>query len=822
MIFYNKNSKQPSFFLEGVAIILLLLLCSACEPKMEDVIGATDDQELMDILLKSKDTGIQTAAFQKLSKPSSFQLIAVNPGVPEEFRCAAVDRVEDQDALFGLTKHQNSSEQVRLKAIRKISSEKVLAFIALDDSSLFSTRLKEAAVAAIDGQEHLFNIARNGNPPRIRSAAVARLSDQEYLFLLASLKGKTEIALAAVKKIAKEPDLIKLVNGNFDMAIRREALTHITNQQFLYDRALRSAGKNEVEINIAAVNNIENERMLVDIIRVTRIPAVGKAALEKITDQNSFFDIISSNSTSSRNDRIRLLVVDYLGDKDRLLRLLKKERLKKDLARALVAGITEQEMLLDLAQTAVDSDVRESAVLGIDDEMELVALLKAGPRHGAETFILKQITSQPALAEIINADLGNEIRLTAVEKLTAEEPVNSIAVNHLNPVIRKKLAWKVITADVLVSLARQDSCFSVRSAAVTQIFDQKVLAEIAVTDPSSAVRKAAVERVQDQAVLQAVAQKDSSAYVKAMAAKRISDTAISGAVKKRLPAWWDGANDLSSFSKIKGVSKRNDFIDIALNDSNEYHRRRAVEKVDDQDVLACVAVNDDSFTIRQSAVKRLDRMGVLVELAKYDESDYVRAEAAGKIKDQDVLLDLVQQESSDKVKKAALRSISDLDFVVRSAREEGSKYTQKVAYGRVLELMKLSIDCQSQATRRCHSCWYIGKLKLLLTEKAVRDHYGRLSLKVRAGSNSQKYTGGNTMYAQTLDLSVQNSKGKRIVQVSDNSYEFPYTTSSFAPICADADWRQIYNTILEPLAENVRVELEKTYGLNYLWDDLSY
>ncbi len=822
MILYNKNCKQSAWFLEGVAIVLLLLLCSACDPKMEDVNSATNDQELIDILQKSKDRGIQTAAFQKIDEPSSFQLIAVNPGIPEEFRLAAVDGIADQKALFGLTRHQNTSEQVKLKAVGKISSEKVLVLIALDDSSLFDTRLKEAAVEEIDAQAHLFNIAQNGNPSRIRTAAVRRLSDEKYLFMLASLKGNKDIALTAVKKIVKEPDLIKLVNGNVDLAIRREALGSIANQQFLFDRALRPAGKGEVEINIAAVNNIENERMLIDIIRVTRIPAVGKAALERITDQNSFFDIISSTSTSSRNDQIRLLVVDYLGDKDRLFHLLKNEQLKKDLAHALVAGITEQKMLLDLVQTAVDSDVRQSAVEGIEDEMKLVSLLKRGPRNGAESFILERVTSQSALAEIINADLGNEIRLKAVEKLRADELVDSIAVNHPNPVIRKKLARKIITQKVLVTLARKDSCFSVRSAAAEKIFDQEVLAEIAATDPWSVVRKAAVERVQDQAVLLAVAQKDSSSYVRAAAARRISDTSISAVIKKQLPAWWDGANDLSSFSRIEGVHKRNDFIDIALNDLNEHHRDSAVEKVDDQDVLVCIAVNDDFFITRQSAVKRLDRKGVLVELARYDESEYVRAEAAGKIKDQDILLDLAKKESSDKVKEAALRGISDLDFVACSAREEGSKYTQEVAYGRVLELLKLSVDCQSLATSSCHSCWYIGKLKLLLMEKEVQDHYGKLSLKVSAGSSSQRYSGGNTMYAQTLDLNVQNSKGKHIVQVNDNSYEFPYTTSSFVPICAEVDWRQIYNTILEPLAESTRVELEEKYSLNSLWDDLRY
>lgn len=768
---------------------LLLALCAGCQPNMEDVNETSDSYELLKIVREAKDEQVRIAAINKMSDQKAIHYLTLKIGepIPENLQLLALGKIDDQELL------------------KEIAT-----------SSIASDVVKIAVMQRLGDNDALMKIAQEGRTSEVREAAVKHIDDEELLLQLARNRAKMKTAAAAAGRIRNPATLIELAKSKeTPVLVRKAAVQHIDNQQVLMDLCLNMKRKDIYgsEVAAAALEKIDNETALHNILRKTTSFSVGKAVLEKFSSQEMFFNIVTSGYSTRDFDTLQALAVEKITDKKKIVSLLKDRKFSTKVTRALINSVDDQETFIDLVKTGETSEVREFAADKISDEKTLLTLLQSGLSKRLADHLFSRLKEQSSFAELIRSEISNKIRFQAIKKLTDTTLLHDFAVNHKNSSIRQHIVGKVTDSDLLVKIVAQDPSAYVRRAAAGKILDQQLLAKLAKEDPSSAVRKVATESILDQKVLLAIAQQDTSSYVKAVAADRLSDLAAGKEIKKKLPKWFAEANGHGLAWQIKKatVKKQQYLADIALNDTLEYARRAAAARLTDQKLLTEITQNDEEYVVRGDAIKNLKNQDVLLTLARTDEnSHYVRQAAVANLTDQQLLRDFADNDFSEEVRSAALGGITDLQFVIEAAEHEENKKVQRSGYARVAELTKIPVDCDEKANSDCNTCSHLGKLSVLLAEQAVREQHGKLSMAVKAKSYNQKYTLGS-MYAQTLTLNIKNTKGKAIFKEKDTDYNFPYSTPSLATMCADIDWQKLSCSVVNSLPKNAQGGLNEKY-----------
>ena len=96
------------------------------------------------------------------------------------------------------------------------------------------------------------------------------------------------------------------------------------------------------------------------------------------------------------------------------------------------------------------------------------------------------------------------------------------------------------------------------------------------------------------------------------------------------------------------------FFKIAKKEKDEYVRRCAVEKLEDQKLLARIAKNDKATSVRVAAYWKLGNQMNIADVAKNDEDECVRRYAVEKLdpeKWQDLLAKIAKNDKNKKCPK---------------------------------------------------------------------------------------------------------------------------------------------------------------------------
>ena len=150
-------------------------------------------------------------------------------------------------------------------------------------------------------------------------------------------------------------------------------------------------------------------------------------------------------------------------------------------------------------------------------------------------------------------------------------------------------------------------------------------------------------------------------------------------------------NDSSVYVRMAAVERIDDEVvlaDAARNDSYVPVRRLAVERIADEDVLIDVAMNDCESEVRRIAVKKIGGWNVLADIlrnesngdidlshgdvladaARNDPDRDVRIDAVKRIYDEDVLIDVARNDFDRDVRMAAVERIDDEAVLAEFAR----------------------------------------------------------------------------------------------------------------------------------------------------------
>jgi hypothetical protein len=138
-------------------------------------------------------------------------------------------------AWFFGSKLKHPDEQVRLRALQKLSDPNKIVQVACQDASP-TVRLE--AVRKLTDPNHLAVVVKEGKGLEARVQAVGRIQDQKLLARILLERKNNDIMQAAFENLT-DPEVLKVIaeDGRYNIATRRIAIENFADQSFLEDVA---------------------------------------------------------------------------------------------------------------------------------------------------------------------------------------------------------------------------------------------------------------------------------------------------------------------------------------------------------------------------------------------------------------------------------------------------------------------------------------------------------------------------------------------------------------------------------------------------------
>lgn len=111
-------------------------------------------------------------------------------------------------------------------------------------------------------------------------------------------------------------------------------------------------------------------------------------------------------------------------------------------------------------------------------------------------------------------------------------------------------------------------------------------------------------------------------------------------------------------------------IEIAKTHKKPDVRIAAVEKLNDQSILAEIAKKSEYAGVRVAAIKKIDNEALIAEIANKDEDKIVRIAAVEKLNDQSILSKIAKTNSYVDIAELALEKVTDQQFIAEIVKPE--------------------------------------------------------------------------------------------------------------------------------------------------------
>lgn len=184
---------------------------------------------------------------------------------------------------------------------------------------------------------------------------------------------------------------------------------------------------------------------------------------------------------------------------------------------------------------------------------------------------------------------------------------------------------------------------------------QQTLVAILLNDPDVVLRRAAVAMVNDLEVLLRVALQETDPEVLRPAIDRLKDD--QGALTR---IYREAASGWARLRSAGFLTEEAVLEEIMLRDKNDLVRRAAVGKVRDERVLLFLARDRDPF-VRESACCVLNNQAALTQVALHDSEEAVRTRAIDRLEDLGTLSNLMRSDRSPEIRMRAAVRISALE-----------------------------------------------------------------------------------------------------------------------------------------------------------------
>jgi len=145
-----------------------------------------------------------------------------------------------------------------------------------------------------------------------REAAVEKISDQAVLKDIAFNAQEYDARTAALKKITDQTLLVEITLSNKDIYFRSEAAKRVTDQTVL--KGLVQNKKEKLEIRIAAMWNLTDTSLLIDVALHNTYSSLRIAAAKHITDQV----VLNNIALNDQEEEVRNVAISKISDQSAL------------------------------------------------------------------------------------------------------------------------------------------------------------------------------------------------------------------------------------------------------------------------------------------------------------------------------------------------------------------------------------------------------------------------------------------------------------------------------------------------------------------------
>lgn len=368
----------------------------------------------------------------------------------------------------------------------------------------------------------------------------------------------------------------------------------------------------------------------------------------------------------AKNDpdwHVRLTAVENIDDENVLKEIVNNE-LTSAVAIKAMERIDDKKFLTDICLNHSDSYLRLACINHISDESilakdELSPLLEEILLNDSDSYILKNVcenpnlTNQEILIEVAKESSDETLKRLAIKKIVDEKILTDFALNDSNTYIRREAISNpnLVDLNVIYDVIRLDSDEFNRIMAIYRIPDKESLLEIIYRKPLhhrlSEIAQNITFSLNDY--FSDIYKTEKDEYKRCVAANFISDSDILDSI-----ALNEINNEIRADAIKNGNFKNQKILDeLILIESNPKILFEVVSKIQNQKLLVDYVKNHlkrDDITLK--AISELEDMNLLEELSHHPDFE-IRFEAVkriSKLKHSDKLLrDIALTESEEKI-----------------------------------------------------------------------------------------------------------------------------------------------------------------------------
>lgn len=421
--------------------------------------------------------------------------------------------------------------------------------------------------------------------------------------------------------------------------VRIELAKKSYNQEKIIETA-----KNDVDWNVrlAAVENIDNENVLKDIVSTELISAVAIKAMEHINDEEFLQDICLNHPDSY----LRLATINRICDESILpkqkLSLLLEEMLLNDPDSYILKNVcenpnlTNQDVLIRVSKSHRDETLKRQAIRKITDE----EILADFALNDSNEYIRREAISNPnlkdldVLYEIIRLDSDEFNRIMAIYKIPDEESLVKIIykkpIHHRLAEIAQNISFSL--NNYFLKILETETDEYRRQVAVNFITDSDILKNIVLNGVNDEIRADAIKNrsFKNQRILDDLIFDESNPKVLFQIVSRIQNQEL-----------------LSRF-----IEDRLNYNDIIV---------KAISRLHDNDLLERLA-NHPDLRIRLEAVKKISKLKnqdeLLRDIALTEISEDISIVAVGAMKVRNTLIEVADKRREKSIRIKALNQIN--------------------------------------------------------------------------------------------------------------------------------------------------------------------
>ena len=562
--------------------------------------------------------------------------------------------------------------------LKNITPEESLMLI---NSTDIDTKGKCWAIRRIQNPEILRNLLNHTEDPLILKAIIENsvLLDIENLRDFASNHENWKVRLTAINTLVQDMEFREvwceiLESNQYDDYINRTDLANIAlKDENMHNRivaslliddesVLQTVALNDSEefVKIAAINGIENQEMLVNIIKKTYRPRVLYFASSKITDESKIMDLIKN-----KDDTIVVEVVSQRLDEEKLIEMFDHVRVRAQ--RGIIQNIHNQQFLIDRVYKETDGGICLFASHNIYNQNVLHDIVTdENLRNNIETF--DRFISFPD----DYFEYGEFLHLT-VPLIKDDDLLADIVFNHPELNYASTVAFNILNPSILADIFLKFPLNFKHVSPKVEITDTEKLFELALNHPIEDTRIEATRRIFDKDKLERIIENDANDEVKQCALHNLNLDESEFSLQTE--------SSLILAKVIKTIDDDSQLMELFKLYKNHIIRQAVCENIENEQLLKDIACHN-FLKIASQAINNISSQSVLEEIALNASLEGVSVYAITKIDDDAILENIFENSNSYCCKINALSRITDEKYLDDVASHNPDEYLRSVARGK--------------------------------------------------------------------------------------------------------------------------------------------